>query len=119
VDSPLTKPDHLRPDSPQGAWLIRHGAGVAALVLGVISFVIVAMTQHEIWSTPDWRISVPCFAVTVAASIISIVRRERAYPLWLFGLGVAGAAVVLGWFLMLAVVIGVTAVLILILHSVM
>ena len=85
----------------------------------MISFVVVAVTQEQIWSTPDWRISVPGFAVTAIAALASIARRERAYPLWLLGLGLAAASLVLGWFLMLAVVIGVTATLILILHSVM
>ncbi|MDB4958872.1 MAG: hypothetical protein JWO36_6441 [Myxococcales bacterium] len=116
---PLTKPDHLRPDAVQGDWIVRHAAGIAALVLGVVSFVIVAVAQEPLWSTPDWRISIPGFALTALASSASIARRERASPLWLLGLGLAGAALVLGWFLMLAVIVGVTALLILILHSVM
>ena len=72
------------------------------------------------WSTPDWRISVPAFALTARRGVDRRSRaRERAYVLWLLGLGLAGAALVLGWFLMLAIVLGATAVLILILHSVM
>ena len=35
------------------------------------------------------------------------------------GLGLAGAALVLGWFLMVAIVIGAAAILMLILHTVM
>jgi hypothetical protein len=113
----VEKPDHLRPEAD---WLSGHVAGVCALALGVLAFIVVAVTQDQLWSTPDWRISVPAFAVTAIASFASIARRERgAYPLWLVGLGLAAAALVLGWFLMLAVVIGVTAILILILHSVM
>ena len=58
------------------------------------------------------------FAATVVASAISALRRETgAYPLWLIGLGLAGAATVLGWFLMMAIVVGATLVLILILHA--
>src|SRR4051812_30065937 len=107
-EGPLTKPEHLRPEAEQGEWIVRHAAGLGALVLGVIAFVIVAVSQDRIWSTPDWRISVPGFAATAGAALASIARRERAYPLWLLGLGLAGAALVLGWFLMLAVVVGVT-----------
>ena len=107
----LEKPDH-RP-AP------RHAAGVAALVLGALAFVVVAATQEPLWSTPDPRISVPAFVVTAAAAIVSIARRERAYPFWLGGLGLAGAALVLGWFLMFALIVAAAAVLILILHSVM
>lgn len=94
-------------------------AGLAALVLGILAFTVVAVTQHSLWSAPDWRISVPAFAVTAIAAIASLARREKAYPLWVVGLGLAAAALVLGWFLMLSIVVGVTAILLLILHTVM
>ena len=120
MGEPLSKPDHLRPGPTKpGAWLAAHAAGVGALALGAIAFIVVAMTQDRLWSTPDWRISVPAFAVTAIAAIVSLVRREHASGLWLVGLGLAGMALALGWFLMLAIVIGATAILILILHSVM
>lgn len=117
----MEKPEHLRPaDASAGAWLGQRPAAAIAAALGLLSFIIVAISQHELWSTPDWRISVPCFAATAAASLASIARRERgAYPLWTIGLGLAAAALVLGWFLMLAIVIGATAILMLILHAVM
>ncbi|HSD91316.1 MAG TPA: hypothetical protein VLB44_27520 [Kofleriaceae bacterium] len=117
---PLTKPDHLR-DVPSSTsrWLAMRPAGLAALVLGIAAFVVVAVSQQSMWSTPDWRISVPAFALTAGASIASLARREKAYPLWVVGLGLAAAALVLGWFLMLAIVVGVTAILLLILHTVM
>ena len=112
----VDKPDHLHGEPP---WLAHHAAGAAALALGVIAFVIVAMTQDRLWSTPDWRISVPGFVATAAAAAVSLARREKLPALWLCGLGLAGASLVLGWFLMLAIVVGATAALILILHSVM
>jgi hypothetical protein len=119
-DRPLTKPAHLSDvPSTRGEWLAQRPAGIVALVLGVIAFVVVAVTQTHLWSTPDWHISVPAFAVTAIASLVSIARRERAHPLWLVGLGFAAAALVLGWFLMFAIVIGATAILMLILHTVM
>ena len=112
----LTKPDHLHGDEP---WLASHAAGAAALGLGILAFVVVAVSQNELWSTPDPRISVPAFGVTAAAAVVSLARRERSYSLVLSGLGLAGAALVLGWFLMLAIVVGVSVALILILHSVL
>jgi hypothetical protein len=120
-DAPLTKPSHLRPALPsRWAWLARRPAGVLAAALGLLAFIVVAVAQPRLWSTPDWRLSVPGLAATAIAALISLARREHAaYPLWLVGLGLATAALVLGWFLMLAIVIGATVVLILILHAVM
>lgn len=120
-DAPLTKPAHLRPaDDSARSWLAQRPAGLTAAALGLLAFVVVAVSQRELWSTPDWRISVPAFAATAIAACVSIARRERgAYPLWCLGLGLAAAALVLGWFLMLSIVIGVTAILIVILHAVM
>ena len=109
----MEKPDHLRSARPS------RPAAVAALVLGVVAFAVCAITQQGLWSTPDWRISVPAFALTAFAAIASLARREKAYAFWIVGLCLAAAAVVLGWFLMVAIVIAVAAVLILILHSVM
>jgi hypothetical protein len=101
-------------------WLARRPAGAVALVLGLASFVVVAIVQPALWSTPDAQVSLPGLAATALAAAVSLARRERdAYPLWLLGVGLAGAAVVLGWFLMFAIVIGATALLILILHAVM
>ncbi len=114
-ERPLPKPEHLH----SVRWLAEHGAAVATFALGALTFVIVAMSQHRFWEAPDWRISVPGFAITAAASVVSIARRERAWALMLLGVGLAGAALVLGWFLMLAVVIGVTGLLILVFHSFM
>ncbi|CAN5174624.1 hypothetical protein BH11MYX1_BH11MYX1_23350 [soil metagenome] len=117
---PLVKPDHFGPGHPgKGEWFANHAAGALALVLGTLAFIVVAVTQDQLWATPDWRISVPAFAITAVAALVAIARKERSSTCWLLGLGIAGAALVLGWFLMLAVIIGATAVLILILHAVM
>ena len=87
---------------------------------GLLAFVVVAVSQTELWSTPDWRISVPGFALTAIAALrIDRSPRARRLSVWLIGLGFAAAALVLGWFLMLAIVIGATAILMLILHALM
>jgi len=112
---------HLRRVATPGrGWLAPRPAGAVAAGLGLLAFIVVAVAQPTLWSTPDWRISVPGLVATAIAALISIARHEpAAYPLWLAGLGLACAALVLGWFLMLAIVIGGTVVLILILHAVM
>ncbi len=117
----MDKPDHLRTVEPTAAaWLAAKPAACVAAALGVLSFIIVCVSQGQLWSTPDPKISVPCFAVTAIAALASIARKERgAYPLWMIGLGLAAASLVLGWFLMLAIVVAVTAVVMLILHAVM
>lgn len=119
-DRPLAKPAHLSdvPKSPK-EWLAARPIGLVALVLGVIAFAVAAVVNDPMWSTPDWRITVPGFVLTGIAAAASIARKERAWGLWLVGIGLAGAALVLGWFLLLAIVIGATAVLMLILNSVM
>ncbi|HEU4728423.1 MAG TPA: hypothetical protein VFT22_11050 [Kofleriaceae bacterium] len=120
-DSPLTRPEYLRPAlASRWAWFVRRPAGVTAAVLGLTAFIVIAIVQPTLWSTPDWRLSVSGLVATAIAVLVSVARREQAaYPLWLTGLALAGAALVLGWFLMLAIVIGAAVVLILILHAVM
>jgi hypothetical protein len=119
-DAPLQKPAHLRLAAARRGWVTPRPAAAAAAALGLASFIIVAVVQPAVWSTPDWRLSVPGLAAAAIAALISVARREPAgYPLWRAGVGLAAAAVVLGWFLMGAIVIGATVVLILILHAVM
>lgn len=120
MSEPLEKPDHLRPaETPTAAaWLARRKLAVVAAALGLLSFLIVAISQGEIWATPDWRVSVPGFALTAIVSILSLARREPGgYWIWGLGLALAAAAIVLGWFLMVAIIVAAAAVLILILHA--
>jgi hypothetical protein len=113
----VERPDHLAPEEP---WLARRKAAAAAVMLGALSFLVVAVAAGGVGSTPDWRISVPGFALTALAALGSIARREPgAYPLWLAGLGLAGVSLVLGWFLLVAIVIAGTVLVILILHALM
>jgi hypothetical protein len=62
---------------------------------------------------------VPGFALTALASLASLARREQAQMLWLVGVGLAAASLVFGWFVLLAIVLGVTLLLMLIVHTVM
>lgn len=119
MPEPLSKPSHLSPPVNESV-LARRKAAVAALVLGAVSFLVVAIIQGELSSTPDWRVSVPGFAATAIAALISLARREPGgYWLWAIGLGLAAASLVLGWFLMIAIIVAATAAVILILHAVM
>jgi hypothetical protein len=104
--APLTRPTHLQPAARPRSWLARQPAGVIAALVGLASFVIVVVAQHDLFTIPDPRRSVPGFALTALAAVVSIGRRERAWKLWLVGLGFATAALMLGWFLLLAIVLG-------------
>ena len=118
----MEKPDHLRPATApvsRTEWMRTHAAGLVALGLGLVAFALAAMTQHGVWSSPDWRVSVPGFVVTLAASVASLVRREKSWLLWPIGLGLAAAAIVLGWFLMIMVIVGATLIVMLIVHALM
>ena len=101
------------------AWLAKRPAAVAAMLVGIIAFVVAALTNDTLWSTPDWRITAPGLALTAILSGVSLIRRERAFTLWLIGLGAATAALVLGWFLLVVIVLVATAALMLILNTVM
>lgn len=105
--------------SSRRKWLAQRPFALAACALGLISFVVVAVTQQQFWATPDWRISVPGFALTAIAAVVSLVRREHGPGFWALGIGIAGVALVLGWFMMLAIVIGATLLLMVILSTVM
>lgn len=93
-------------------------------MLGVASFLIVAIVHGRgggpMSELPDWRLSVPGFVAAALAAGVSLARREpQGYWLWAVGVGIAAAAIVLGWFLMIGIVIGATAIVMLILHAVM
>jgi hypothetical protein len=120
TDRPLERPAHLQRPAEGGPWLRTRKAAAVALALGALTFLLAAVVHGELSPLPDWRLTVPGFLATAIAAVASIARREpRGYWLWAIGLGLAGAAIVLGWFLMLAIVVGATALAIVILHAVM
>ncbi len=121
MPEPLTKPDHLQPveDESAAAWIGKRKFAVIAGVVGVLSFLVVTIAQRD-WDTPDWRISVPGFALAAIASGMSVGRREpQGYWVWTLGLGIAAAALVLPWFFMFAVVVAGAALLMMILHAIL
>ena len=91
----------------------------AALGVGLLGFVIAAILQDHVFAAAHLEIALPAFGLTLASALASIIRREHAPALWLAGLGLATAALVLGWFLIVAVVVAVACAAIVILHAVM
>ena len=100
-------------------WIRTHVFGLAALLVGVAAFIVVTILQRTLWSQPEWRITVPLFVVATALGATSMARKEGSYGLPLLGIALAAAAMVMGWFLIMAIVIAVTAIIILIMSHVM
>jgi hypothetical protein len=116
----LDKPSHLQPEAGGSTWLSARPASAITAALGLLAFIIAAVTSNGIGSTPDYRITVTALVVVGMGCVAAIARKERGgYPLWVAGLGLAVISIVLGWFLMVAIVIAATAILILIIHGLM
>lgn len=113
----MDRPAHLRPahtDGPLGP----RPAALLAFALGIVAFALVAVFSGQLSATPDWRVSLPGFAATSLAAVISVVRRERGGRwLALGGVALAAASLVYGWFVVVAIVIAAAVVAILILHA--
>lgn len=104
---------------PDPHWFKQHVMGLVTLLIGVVGFTVVAMSQEEFWAQPDHRISVPFLIAAVAAGVASFARREGARYLPLLGIGLAASAMVLGFVVVFGVVVALTAVVIFILSGVM
>src|SRR5512134_1908385 len=89
----------------EGPWAVRHLAGLIGLGLGVLGFLVVALSQDQLWTTPDWRIATPFLAATVIAAAVSVARRERMWFLPMIGVGLAASALFLGYFVITAIVV--------------
>src|SRR5688572_888982 len=114
----MTEPERrVKPEArpgPDPNWFKHHALGLVTLLLGVVAFSVVAAVQNEFWAQPDWRLTVPFLIVTLATGVVSMARKEGAYYLPLLGIGLSAAAMFLGFFVVFAIVVAVTAVVILI-----
>ena len=104
---------------PAAQWLAHHAFGLAALVVGAIGFVVTFMVQDPLWSMPDHRLTVPFFGLALVLGVVSVARKEGALVLAVSGVALAALAMVLGWFLVMALIVGVAAIVILIMSMVM
>lgn len=109
----------LQPARAPRQWVAQHGYGLAALVVGALAFATVALTQERLWTNGDLRIALPFFAVTVALAATALAKREGARALPMLGLGLAAAAVVMGWVLLTLVVVVATIAVIVVMSQVL
>lgn len=101
------------------SWVARHPLGLAALVIGAVGFVVTFMVQDPLWSMPAPRLTVPFFGAALVTAVLSVARKEGTLILPITGLALATLAIVLGWFLMMAIIVGIAAILLLIMSMVM
>ncbi len=118
-DAPLRPATTPTYEDPPAVWLGKNWAGLSALVIGAVGFMVAFMIQDPLWSAPDRRLTVPVLVVTLVAAVLSLARREGSKILPVAGLALAACAMVLGWFLVMATIVGITAILILIISLVM
>lgn len=116
MDAPkLQPPDYANQGTPLARTvvqrLVAHAAGLVAMTVGAVAFIVVVIRQKELWAQPDFRLTVPLFVATLIPTAISFVRKEGSYALPLLGLGLAGVAVVMGWFFAVLVVVLVAVIL--------
>lgn len=104
---------------PAAQWLARNATGLAALIVGAVGFVVTFMVQDPMWSMPDHRLTVPFFGLALVLAVVSVARREGTLVLPVAGVALAALAMVLGWFLVMAMIIAVAAIVILIMSMVM
>lgn len=104
---------------PAAQWLARNATGLAALIVGAVGFVVTFMVQDPMWSMPDHRLTVPFFGLALVLAVVSVARRESTLVLPVAGVALAALAMVLGWFLVMAMIIAVAAIVILIMSMVM
>jgi divalent metal cation (Fe/Co/Zn/Cd) transporter len=99
-------------------WFLAHAATAVALAVGIASLIAGYWLQfergREITQIPDLRVTLPLAALAAAAGIVAFRRREPYPAVAVLGVGMAGTAVVLGWFLVVAAVGGATLLLALI-----
>jgi hypothetical protein len=87
---------------------VRYTGGLVALAAGAVSlvaaFLMVFTGQHEVTTLPNPWVTVPLLAVAVAGTVAALLRREPHRAPAIIGLGMASAAVALGWVVVAAAV---------------
>ena len=95
-------------------WYVRNAAGLVALVLGAAALFAGFWTQfdgaREITDATDLRVVLPLAAAALAAAVVSLVRRERPVGLAVGAVGMAAAAPLVGWVVLVAAVAAATLV---------
>jgi len=105
------------------AWLRAHAVGLAGCAVGLAAVAVASVLYFggggDTPRIPDVRFTAPFLVVTLALAIAAMVRREGVWLLPVSGVALAAIAMVLGWAVVVAVIVAVTALIIAILHHMM
>ena len=105
------------------AWIRGHAAGLICAALGLIAVAAASLLyfggDDDVTRIPDVRFTTPFLVASLAAAIVSFARREGVYALAIGGIALAGAAMVLGWAIVVGIIAVVTAVVILVMQELM
>ena len=97
---------------------LASAATIVSLAVGTAALIAAYWLQfhdgRDITRVPDVRVMLPLFAVAAVAGIVALVRREPRPALPILGIALAGAGVVLGWFLLVLAVAAATSIVLLI-----
>lgn len=87
--------------SDRAPWHVRNMYGLGAVAAGIAALIAAFVMQfggdRALDQLPDMRITVPLLLVAIGTGVTSFVRREPHRYLSVAGMGMAGAAVALGW----------------------
>jgi hypothetical protein len=87
---------------------VRYAGGGVALVAGAVSlvaaFIMQFATAREVTELPNPWVTVPLLMVAVGGTVAAFLRREPHRAPAIIGLGMASAAVALGWIVVAAAV---------------
>lgn len=89
-------------------WYQANAFGLGALGVGFASLIAAFVMQfggeREITEVPDMRITIPLLIMAVGVGVTALVRREPWRAMAIAGMGMAGAALALGWMIVAAAV---------------
>lgn len=107
----------------KGDWIRAHAFGLACAGIGLVAIAaassVYMASGDDPARIPDVRLTAPFLVAALAATIASLVRREGAYALSLGGCALAGAAMVLGWFIVVGAIALAAALIILVMHAIL
>ncbi|HTM20412.1 MAG TPA: hypothetical protein VL172_07895, partial [Kofleriaceae bacterium] len=104
-------------------WVKAHAAGLLCVLVGLIGVAVASGLYFggggDAPRIPDFRLTTPALILALALAVAAVVRRERAWALPIAGVGLAGAAMVLGWAIVVGVIVLITIFVIILLSKMM